>query len=308
MNKYTLSENIRNFEGCAGIDAIGIANASQFANYSLKQHKRRDPKLTMPSAKSIIVVGTYIGSVTMPEWKDPWYGRTSRLYLSGFFLDVVKPLEPIAHYLIKKGYQARICDGSIEGESIVPLKLAAIRAGLGWQGKHSLLISKKYGTFLALGGILTNAGLEHNVKEESNQCHKCTECQKVCPVDAIKKSHVLDINKCLSSLLSKDDLPRKAAASIENRIQDCEICQEACPWNKKHIKNPLTTKMTTHFQGQINRWKDKFFLQDLSELSKQQYEILFENFNIDIPFHIFQRNVKAAIKQAQKITQEFQHS
>jgi len=300
MNRHTLSENIKNFEGYAGVDTLGIARASGFANYALKQHQRRDPKLTMPGAKSIIVVGTYIGGVTMSEWQDKWHGRTSRLYLSGFFLDVVKPLEPIAGFLKKEGYQVRVCDGSIEGESIVPLKLAAIRAGLGWQGKHSLLISKKYGTFLALGGILTNADLEHNNKKEPDRCRKCVECQKACPVDAIEKPHVLDINKCISSLLSSDDLPEQVIDSMENRIQDCEICQDACPWNKKHIKNPLTTTMTEHFKEKINNWKNKFFLPDLNKLSKQQYKILFDNFNIDIPFNIFKRNVKIAIKHAEK--------
>ncbi len=304
MNKHTLSEKIRDFEGCPGIDTVGIASASQFDNYALNQHKRRDPKLTMPSAKSIIVVGTYIGGVTMPEWKDKWYGRTSRLYLSGFFLDVVKPLEPIVQFLKTNGYQARVCDGSIEGESIVPLKLAAIRAGLGWQGKHSLLISKKYGTFLALGGVLTDANLEQSVKKEPDRCHKCTECQKACPVKAIEKPHVLDINRCISSLLSRDNLPHEVVDLMENRIQDCEICQDACPWNRKHLKNPLTTTMTKHFQEKLNEWRDKFLLLDLSKLSRQQYKSLFENFNIDIPFHIFQRNVKAAIKQVEKIKKE----
>ena len=70
-----------------------------------------------------------------------------------------------------------ICESSEAEGSILPLKLAAIRAGLGWQGKHSLLISKKYGTFLALGGIVTNAELDHNLHEERNRCLNCDKCQ-----------------------------------------------------------------------------------------------------------------------------------
>ena len=177
MEKQLLSKKIRHLAESAGIDVVGFAEAAEFSGYALTRHQRRDPKLILPNAKSIIVAGIYIGGVTMPEWKNAWYGRTSRLYLSGFFLDVVKPLEPIAELLKNEGFQAKICDGSQEGGSILPLKLAAVRAGLGWQGKHSLLISKKYGTFLALGGIITDADLEHNTIEEANRCRKCTKCK-----------------------------------------------------------------------------------------------------------------------------------
>jgi len=142
MKRNLLSKKIRNLAESIGIDTIGFTEASKFSDYVLKQHQRRDPKMTLPNAKSIIIAGIYIGGVTMPEWKTVWYGRTSRLYLSGFFLDVVKPLSPIADFLREKGYQTKICDGSVEGGSILPLKLAAVRSGLGWQGKHSLLIPK----------------------------------------------------------------------------------------------------------------------------------------------------------------------
>jgi len=177
MEKHFLSEKIQSLSESSGIDAVGFTEASEFSHYLLSKHQRQDPKLTLANAKSIIVAGIYIGGVTMPEWENPWYGRISRLYLSGFFLDVVKPLEPIADFLKSKGYQALVCDGSIEGGSILPLKLAAIRAGLGWQGKHSLLISKKFGTFLALGGIITDADLDHNTMQESDRCHNCDKCQ-----------------------------------------------------------------------------------------------------------------------------------
>jgi len=89
MENHLLSEKIRSIADSVGIDAVGFAEASEFTNYALNHHPRRDPKLTLPNAKSIIIAGIYIGGVTMPEWKNAWYGRTSRLYLSGFFLDVV---------------------------------------------------------------------------------------------------------------------------------------------------------------------------------------------------------------------------
>jgi epoxyqueuosine reductase QueG len=195
MEQSTLSEKIRNMADALGIDALGFADASEFSEYALKSSVRRKPKLSLQNAKTIIVAGIYIGGVTLPVWTNPWYGRTSRLYLSEYFLDVVKPLEPIVNYLKNAGYQAVICDSSQENGSILPLKLAAIRAGLGWQGKHSLLISKKYGTFLALGRIITSAELEHNTNVEPNRCHKCDKCQKACPLGALNKPYVLNRNK-----------------------------------------------------------------------------------------------------------------
>jgi len=291
MEKQSLSENIKNLATSIDIDEVGFAKASEFSDYLLNQHQRRDPKLTLPNAKSIIIAGIYIGGVTLPEWKNPWYGRTSRLYLSGFFLDVVRPLKPIAEFLKNKGYQAKICDGSKEGGSILPLKLAAVRAGLGWQGKHSLLISKKYGTFLALGGIITDADLEHNAIEEKNRCRTCTECQNACPVSALDHAYVLNKSKCMSNLLATENLPMEVQTVMENRIGDCEICQESCPWNRKHLKSSLVTKMTDQFQKKIKDWEDSFYLPNLCRLSENGFKDLFGHLNIDIPYHLFRRNV-----------------
>jgi len=256
----------------------------------------------LPSAKSIIVGGIYIGGVTMPEWDNPWYGRTSRLYLSEFFLDVVKPLEPISDFLKTKGYQAIVCDGSIKGGSIIPLKLAAIRAGIGWQGKHSLLISKKFGTFLALGGIITDANLDHNAIEEPDRCRNCDKCQTACPMAALDQAYVLNVKKCMSYQLQVDGLSEEAQASMENRVGDCEMCQDSCPWNGKHVNSPLITKMTDHFQKKIEEWGDSFYLPKLSRLSENGYKNMFGHLNTGISYDLFHRNVLIAIEKAEKLT------
>jgi epoxyqueuosine reductase len=301
MKKTILSGKIRNLADSNGIDALGFAEASEFKDYVLNRSKRRDPKLSLPDAKTIIIAGVYIGGLTLPAWKNPWYGRTSRLYLSEFFFDVVKPLEPLVNFLKNEGYQAIACDGSSKEGSILPLKLTAIRAGLGWQGKHSLLISKKYGTFLALGGVITNADLEHDTKEESNRCHKCDKCQKACPLAALGQPYVLNINKCLSYHLQVEHLPENAQTVMENRVGDCEICQHACPWNRKHLDNPLVTKLTESFQKKIEDWENFFYLPDLVELSEKGYREKLGHLNTGIPYKIFHRNVLIAMERAEKI-------
>ena len=183
------------------------AEASPFEAYVRLNSVRRDPRLSLPGAKTIIMAGVYIGGVTLPAWQDPWYGRTSRLYLSGFFLDMVKPLMPLVEFLTDQGFKAILCDGTTDEGSILPLKLAAVRAGLGWQGKHSLLISKRYGTFLALGGIITDAELQYNTNEEPNRCRDCDKCQQACPLGALETPYVLNRNKCMSYGLAVENLP-----------------------------------------------------------------------------------------------------
>jgi hypothetical protein len=85
-------EKIRNLADTIGIDTLGFAKAGTFTYYTLSHSRGRDPKLSLPDAKKIIVAGIYLGGLTVPAWRNPWYGRTSRSYLSAFFLDVVKPL------------------------------------------------------------------------------------------------------------------------------------------------------------------------------------------------------------------------
>ena len=300
MKKKLLSEKIRNLADSIGIDTLGFAEAFEFTDYAINQSRRQDPKHSLPDAKTIIVAGIYIGGLSLPAWTSPWYARTSRLYLSEFFLDVVKPLKPIVNFLKNEGYAAIVCDSSTDEGSILPLKLAAIRTGLGWQGKHSLLISKKYGTFLALGGIITTADLEHNTHEEPNRCHKCNKCQQACPMAALDNPYILNRDKCLSNLLQIDGLSKEAQSVMENRVGDCEICQYACPWNKKHLDHPLVTNTTAFFQKKIKDLEKFFYLPNLIELSEKEYREKMGHLNTCIPYYLFQRNVLIAMGKAKE--------
>ncbi len=127
MQHGALTEKLNDLAARSGLDVLGFADASEFKGYRLNHSPRRDPKLSLPDAKTIIVAGVYIGGVTLPVWQDPWYGRTSRLYLSGYFLDMVKPLSPLVELLIDQGFKAIVCDGTTDEGSILPLKLAAVR-------------------------------------------------------------------------------------------------------------------------------------------------------------------------------------
>jgi epoxyqueuosine reductase len=296
MKTTVLSKKIRELARATGIDVLGFAKASEFQGYALKHSRRRDPRISLPEAKTLVVGGIYLGGFTLPSWDNPAVGRTSRLFLSGFFLDVVKPLEPIAALLREEGHAALICDGSGSESSILPLKLAAIRAGLGWQGKHSLLISKKFGTFLALGGIVTSASLPLDAREETDRCGRCSKCQQACPLMALEQPYVLNKERCLSYLLQQEDLPETARAVMGNRVIDCEICQQACPWNTKHMGKPLITATGTSFQREIPGWEEFFSLIRLARLTEQEYGESLDRLKTGIPYPLFHRNVLVALE------------
>ena len=303
MQHSGLTEKLNSLAKGTGLDVLGFADAAEFKGYQLGHSIRRDPKLSLSEAKTIIVAGVYIGGVTLPIWQDPWYGRTSRLYLSGYFLDMVKPLAPLVEYLADQGFEAIVCDGTTDEGSILPLKQAAVRAGLGWQGKHSLLISKHYGTFLALGGIITDAELQPNTKEEPNRCRNCDKCRQAFPLGALETPYVLNRNRCMSYCLAVENLSDQVQAVMENRIGDCEICQDACPWNKKHLENPLVTETTLSFQKKAADWKNTCFLPDLSKISEGEFRRRFDRLNTGYAFDIFQRNVLLALDHARRFKQ-----
>jgi len=107
----------------------------------------------------------------------------------------------------------------------------------------------------------------------------------------------------MSYRLADEILPKQVQAVMENRVGDCEICQESCPWNKKHLEHPLMTKMTDHFQKKVKDWGDAFYLPNLSRLSKNDYNVMFDHLNTDIPYHVFRRNVLIAMERAEKLTE-----
>lgn len=113
-------------------------------------------------------------------------------------------------------------------------KTWAIRAGLGWRGRNSLVINKDIGSFFFLGEIVTTAVLEYDSILAEDRCGTCFKCVEACPTGAICDDRTIDARKCIAYLTIEHDgpMPEEARGKTGNLIFGCDICQEACPWNR----------------------------------------------------------------------------
>ena len=290
-----ISAGIRQLVQNEGVDVIRIAHADPFDGYFLPHSPRQDPHRILSKAQSLIIAGIYIGGFNLPEWDNPTIGRTSHLFLSGFFCSVVEPLKSIASFLHEQGFSAVICDDFQPDGSILPLKLTAVRAGVGWQGKNTLLISPDYGSFLALGGIITDAPLEADEGMEKDRCGKCRACQEACPTNALDEPYRLNRKRCLSHLLSEESLPHETYQLTGNKVLDCEVCQLVCPWNKRHLEEPLVTERIRLFRQKLITLNSLFKLSNLARMTGVGYDEFVGPYRTTVPYTVFRRNVIAAL-------------
>lgn len=121
----------------------------------------------------------------------------------------------------------------VDSAPVLERPLAA-KAGLGWVGKHTLVLNEKAGSWFFLGEILTSLPLPVDHNPQENRCGDCTACLKVCPTDAFPKPYQLDARRCISYLTieNKGPIPEEFREPIGNRVFGCDDCQAICPWNK----------------------------------------------------------------------------
>ncbi len=119
----------------------------------------------------------------------------------------------------------------------------AEKAGLGWNGKHTLLIQKQEGSFFFLAELIIDLELEYDVPFATDHCGSCTRCIDACPTEAILPNNQIDGSKCISYLTIelKDSIPNQFKNQMEDWVFGCDICQDVCPWNRfsKQHNEPL---------------------------------------------------------------------
>jgi len=195
--------------------------------------QRTCPQMIFPEARSVVVVvlnyytpaqhseNPATGKVSRYAWGDDYHGVLGEKLRA--LLDWIKEQWPAA--------EGKVC---VDIQTVMD-KAWAARAGLGWLGKHTNLITEDYGSWVFIGELLLNLDLEYDEEVVADQCGACTLCLDACPTGAIVEPYVLDSNLCISHATIESRAPEigaEVASNLNGWLYGCDICQDVCPWNQ----------------------------------------------------------------------------
>jgi epoxyqueuosine reductase len=270
------------FAGCGFSKAAELAEDSERLRAWLHQDyhtqmgymanhfdKRIDPTLLVEGAQSVISL--LYNYYTDKLQHDPHAPVLSKYAYGKDYHFVMKEKMKQLFEFIKATHPG--VDGRVFVDSAPVLDRAwARKAGLGWIGKNSNLISRKAGSFVFIGELIVNLELEYNEIPESDFCGSCTLCIEACPTGAILDNRSLDAERCISyqTIENKGEVSPDLEGFLSNRIFGCDICQDVCPWNRnsQHHKEP-------DFDPAIGLLE--MTTEDWANLDQEQYNRLFRH-------------------------------
>ncbi len=198
--------------------------------------RRADPRVLWPDVRSIVMLGTNYGPASDPlQVLDQRNAGAISVYARHRdYHDVVKgKLKQLASWLAHEAAGQRPQVKVFVDTAPVMEKPLAAAAGLGWQGKHTNLVSREFGSWLFLGSIFTTLDLEPDAPE-ADHCGSCRACLEICPTKAFPAPYRLDARRCISYLTIEHPghIDPALRPAIGNRIYGCDDCLAVCPWNK----------------------------------------------------------------------------
>jgi len=196
--------------------------------------KRGDITTLVEGARSVIVAGIRYYSNEPAAGKENYfvsrYARVRDYHL--VIKEKLARVQKIIKEEVPDAVSRTFCDAGPVTE-----KNWAVRAGLGWRGKHSLIINRDIGSFFFLGEIVTTAEFIYDSATSPDHCGDCTLCIDACPTGAICSDRTIDARRCIAYLTIEHDgsIPEEFRGKTERIIFGCDRCQEVCPWNKKAV-------------------------------------------------------------------------
>jgi epoxyqueuosine reductase len=312
FSEMTLTEQIKSKALELGFHKVGIAKAERLDIESIRLEdwlwrdyhasmdwmeknleKRVDPCEIVPDAQSVISVAINYyappahnpnddeGKISRYAWGEDYHIHVTKRIQALF--ECIKQIEPTfdGRYYVDTG---PVMD-----------KVWAARAGLGWQGKHSNLITKEFGSWVFLGEIITNVQLEYDSPME-DFCGSCTACIDACPTDAIREPYIVDSNRCISYLTieHRGEIAESLGNNFDHWIYGCDICQDVCPWNRFQQETEYL-----EFQPRESNIHPK--LEELKSLSQEEFSRRFKDSPIKrTKREGMKRNVEMVLGNAEK--------
>ncbi|MGB7405761.1 MAG: tRNA epoxyqueuosine(34) reductase QueG [Pacificimonas sp.] len=199
-----------------------------------KADRRESPRALWPDVESVIMLGMSYAPTLDPmrHLDSPEIGAVSVYAHGGDYHDVVKRrLKQLARWIVAAAPESEL-KVFVDTAPVMEKPLAAA-AGVGWQGKHTNVVSTAEGSWLFLGSIYTTVSLEPDGSHE-DRCGSCTRCQTACPTNAFPEPYRLDARRCLAYLTIEHPgpIPVEFRRAMGNRIYGCDDCLAVCPWNK----------------------------------------------------------------------------
>ncbi|CAP54821.1 tRNA epoxyqueuosine(34) reductase QueG [Gluconacetobacter diazotrophicus] len=284
-----LRDAIRDRALALGFDAVGFCEAAlgdearaRLADFLAAGHhgsmgwlaersaQRGDPRALWPEARSVIALGLSYAPGTDAL---ATVGRADRGNISVYarnrdYHDVVKGmLKHVAQFVVAEGARAGAATGVKVFVDTAPVleKPLAERAGLGWQGKHTNLVSRRHGSWLLLGEIYTTLALPRT-DPSGGGCGTCRRCLDACPTNAFPEPYRMDARRCISYLTIENPgpIPLEFRAAMGNRIYGCDDCLAVCPWNRfatasRQMKLQARDDLTAPRLGALARLDDAAF-------------------------------------------------
>lgn len=289
-SRAAISLQIKARAQALGFQKVGIVAASALSAESGRLHEwlargfhgemnwlsrdpeqRTDPRRIFPEARSVVVVA--LNYYTPHQHShSPAHGKVSRYAWGDDYHDVVgEKLHELLSWIKTQWPEAegKVC------VDIQPMmdKAWAARAGLGWLGKHTNLITHEFGSWVFIGELLLNFDLEYTYQEVADQCGSCTLCLDACPTGAIVAPYVVDSRKCISYATIESraaEMDDEIASKLEGWLYGCDICQDVCPWNQ-------TTPNTDESRFDPREGNVNASLNEILELTHDDYAARFRH-------------------------------
>ncbi len=249
MNRKKITYLIKQKALSLGFQSVGIARAGFLEEEAprlehwLKQgyhgqmqymenhfDKRLDPTKLVPGAKSVISL-TY-NYYPEKQQETNTYKIAKYAYGKDYHFLLKDKLRALMQYIQEEIGEV---EGRVFTDSAPVLERAwAKKSGIGWEGRHSLIIQKDKGSFFFLAEMILDLELDYDPPFTTDHCGSCTHCVEACPTEAILDNRMINASKCISyfTIELRDELPAEMRGKFQDWLFGCDICQDVCPWNK----------------------------------------------------------------------------